>query len=61
MSGTASLTESRYKACAARKKIAKWLCRMGWHKWKIAGLDLIPTGAYVACVRCGKHGYQSWV
>jgi len=37
------------------------LCRIGFHGWKFAGIDLIPTGAYVICRRCGREGYQSWL
>ena len=41
--------------------LKRWFCRMGWHKWEFAGIDPIPTGAYVFCARCGKQEYQSWV
>lgn len=38
-----------------------FLCRIGIHRWRFAGINLIPTGAHVRCSRCGKEAYQSWI
>ncbi len=40
--------------------IGRWLCKLGLHRWKFVGIDMIPTGAYVGCSRCGKAKYQPW-
>lgn len=41
--------------------IGRFMCRIGIHRWVFAGIDLIPTGAYSECKRCGKSRYQHWL
>lgn len=43
------------------KRIGRFLCRIGLHRWAFAGIDLIPSGSYQECKRCKKVAYWSWI